>query len=146
MCLPLALALGENYPLIGYDKNLRRIEELSAGMDRTAEVSGEVLTQTKVRFTMTFKSCAIRTFHHCCADAGGSKQPARFDGTKGRSESVAGVMREGSIVVVESTVYPGVTEYVCGTMIEKISGLHGGQDFFSGIRLSESIPGIRSYR
>ena len=49
--LPLALALGENYPLIGYDKNPRRIEELSAGIDRTAEVSGEVLTQTKVRFT-----------------------------------------------------------------------------------------------
>ena len=131
--LPLALALGENYPLIGYDKNLRRIEELSAGIDRTAEVSGEVLTQTKVRFTGDVQELRdSELFIIAVPTPVDQNSQPDLAALKGASESVASVMREGSIVVVESTVYPGVTENVCGTAIEKISGLRSGKDFFLG--------------
>ena len=140
--LPLALALGENYPLVGYDTNPRRIEELSEGIDRTAEVSGEVLTQTKVRFTGDVQDLRDSELFIIAVptpvDQNG--QPD-LTALKGASESVAGVMREGSIVVVESTVYPGVTENVCGTAIEKISGLRSGKQFFLGYSPERINPG-----
>ncbi len=140
--LPLALALGENYPLIGYDKNPRRIEELSAGIDRTAEVSGEVLAKTKVRFTGDVEDLRdSELFVIAVPTPVDQNSQPDLTALKGASESVAGVMREGSIVVVESTVYPGVTENVCGTAIEKISGLQSGKDFFLGYSPERINPG-----
>ena len=140
--LPLALALGENYPLIGYDTNPRRIEELSEGIDRTAEVSGEVLTQTKVRFTGDVQDLRdSELFIIAVPTPVDQNSQPDLTALKGASASVAGVMREGSIVVVESTVYPGVTENVCGTAIEKISGLRSGKDFFLGYSPERINPG-----
>ncbi len=140
--LPLALALGENYPLIGYDKNPRRIEELSAGIDRTAEVSSEILAQTKVRFTGDVEDLRdSELFIIAVPTPVDQNSKPDLTALKGASESVAGVMRVGSIVVVESTVYPGVTENVCGTVIEKISNLQSGKDFFLGYSPERINPG-----
>ena len=140
--LPLALALGESYPLVGYDKSRRRIEELSNGKDRTAEVPDEALARTTVRFSNDLEDLRNSDFFIIAVPTPVDENSKPDLGAlRAASESVAKVIRKGAIVVVESTVYPGVTEDVCGAVIERISGLRSGTDFFLGYSPERINPG-----
>ncbi|MCX7804630.1 MAG: nucleotide sugar dehydrogenase [Planctomycetota bacterium] len=145
--LPLALALARKFPgTVGYDCNESKIADLRKGKDRTGEHSeGEILgsglTLTSNPRDMrgcTFFIVAVPT----PVDA--QKRPD-LRAVIGASETVGKVLRRGSVVVYESTVYPGVTEEICGPVLERASGLRRGADFKLGYSPERINPGDREH-
>ena len=140
--LPLAVALANHYRLTGYDINEQRIAEIKSGKDRTREIETERLCGTPARFT--FDEAAIKGHDifivtvptpvdvHNVPDLGAVRAASRLVGR---------FIAKGAIVVYESTVYPGVTEDVCGPEIEAASGLVCGTDFFLGYSPERINPG-----
>lgn len=140
--LPLAAALSQHFDTIGFDINQTRIDELRLGHDRTGELSDGALRDTAL--TVTAKLDEIRGFDIYIVTV-----PTPVDGDNNpdltalrkASEAVGGIIGKGSVVVYESTVYPGVTEEVCGTILEQVSGLKAGQDFYLGYSPERINPG-----
>jgi len=140
--LPLAVALANHYRLTGYDINEQRIAEIKSGKDRTREIETERLCGSPARFT--FDEAAIKGHDifivtvptpvdaHNVPDLGAVRAASRLVGR---------VIAKGAIVVYESTVYPGVTEDICGPEIEAASGLVCGTDFFLGYSPERINPG-----
>jgi len=148
--LPLALAFGERLSptasVVGFDINVARVAELQQGIDRTREARPEELDRSRVCFTT---------------------DPAALDGTdifvvtvptpidehnkpdltplRKASETIGRHLKTGAIVVYESTVYPGVTEDVCGPILEQMSGLRSGVDFFLGYSPERINPGDKEH-
>lgn len=141
--LPLAVEFGKKISTVGFDINQERIDELSAGKDRTLEVASEDLkTATHLSYTADLaklKECNffIVTVPTPIDDVN------RPDLTPLRkaSNTVGQVLKKGDIVVYESTVYPGATEEVCVPILEKVSGLKFNQDFFAGYSPERINPG-----
>lgn len=140
--LPLAVALARRFTVIGYDYSGTRIDELRRGHDRTGEVAETDLADCPVRLTSD------------PADLGGAKcviiaVPTPIDDHRNpdlgpvtsASRSVGGHMQPGTVVVYESTVYPGVTEEVCVPLLERESGLRFGADFAVGYSPERINPG-----
>jgi UDP-N-acetyl-D-glucosamine/UDP-N-acetyl-D-galactosamine dehydrogenase len=144
--LPLAVALARHHDVIGFDVNPRRIEELRTGVDRTHEVSADVLASADISFTTDL--AAIRGFSIYIVTV-----PTPVDArnrpdlslVRSASELVGKVIDKGAVMVLESTVYPGVTEEVCGPVIERASGLVCGRDFFLGYSPERINPGDREH-
>jgi UDP-N-acetyl-D-glucosamine/UDP-N-acetyl-D-galactosamine dehydrogenase len=145
--LPVALAFARRFPgTLGFDVNARRIAELAGGSDRTGEVDREVLERTELLFTADVADLSGATFYVITV-------PTPIDlyrrpdlsHLEHASEAVGRVMRPGSVVVYESTVYPGVTELVCGPILERTSGLVRGRDFFLGYSPERINPGDREH-
>lgn len=144
--LPLAVAFGEQQSVIGYDKNSTRIEELVKGWDRTGEVSKEGLSNTKIEFTADSSKLQLCDFIIVAV-------PTPVDEAKipdltplvSASEVVGENLKKGSIVVYESTVYPGTTEEVCLPILERSSGLTCGKDFFIGYSPERINPGDKQH-
>ena len=141
--LPLALELAKHFPeTTGFDTNRTRVQELRDGIDRTREVSKEALSATTLTIT------ADRNVIHG-ADFFIVAVPTPVDDWNRpnltpvirASEMVGTVMAKGAIVVYESTVYPGVTEEVCGPILEKHSDLRCGIDFKLGYSPERINPG-----
>jgi len=141
--LPLALELAKQFPeTTGFDTNRTRVQELRDGIDRTREVSREALAATTLTIT------ADRNVIHG-ADFFIVAVPTPVDDWNRpnlgpvirASETVGTVMAKGAIVVYESTVYPGVTEDVCGPILEKHSDLRCGIDFKLGYSPERINPG-----
>ncbi|MBP6986109.1 MAG: nucleotide sugar dehydrogenase [Alphaproteobacteria bacterium] len=140
--LPLAVALARSNEVVGFDINLARVKELKSGVDRTCEVEGDVLRDSKLVVTsevndLKDKDIYIVTVPTPVDDRNKPDLTAMFRA----SEMVASVMKKGSIVVYESTVFPGVTEDLCGPILEKTSGFVCGQDFFLGYSPERINPG-----
>ena len=141
--LPLAVAFGKIRPVIGFDINQSRIEELRNGKDSTLEVSSQDLVAAK-HLTSTSDIEALRD----CAvfivtvptPIDQVKRPDLTPLVKA-SETVGRVLSPGSIVIYESTVYPGCTEEVCVPILEKCSGLQFNKDFFCGYSPERINPG-----
>ena len=140
--LPLAVEFGKHYQTIGFDINQARIDELTAGYDRTKEITSEHLASVK---DLTF--CSDTT--QLAADIyivtvptpiNEYKQPDLTPLQKA-SETVGRVLKQGDIVIYESTVYPGCTEDDCVPILEKHSGLRFNQDFFCGYSPERINPG-----
>lgn len=146
--LPLAVEFGKKLPVIGYDVNLRRINELRSGKDHTLEVSDDELKEAiNIQYSAELddlKSCNffIVTVPTPIDD---SKQPDLTPLMKA-SESIAKVLSAGDIVVYESTVYPGATEEVCVPILEQYSSLKFNQDFFVGYSPERINPGDKEHR
>ncbi|MGC8852470.1 MAG: nucleotide sugar dehydrogenase [Hydrogenobacter sp.] len=144
--LPLALALSKHFKVIGYDKKSSRIKELIAGLDTTGEVSREELISSNIDFTddegriseAKFIVVAVPT------PVDKIKNPDLFF-LKEASATVGKYLRKGSVVVYESTVYPGATEEVCVPILEKESGLKWKEDFFVGYSPERVNPGDREH-
>jgi UDP-N-acetyl-D-galactosamine dehydrogenase len=144
--LPLAVALARHFPVVGFDINRRRIEALGRGEDRTGEVAGEVLRASPLRVTAEASDMAG-------SDVFIVTVPTPVDATnqpdlgpvRAACETVGGQLGRGAIVVFESTVYPGVTEDICGPILERVSGLKCGQDFFLGYSPERINPGDREH-
>ena len=132
--LPLAVEFGRKRPVVGFDINQRRIDELKAGNDFTLETTAEELAAAKhLTYTTNFDdlracNCYIVTVPTPIDEY---KRPDLTPLIKA-SETVGKALKKGDIVIYESTVYPGCTEEDCVPVLEMHSGLKFNHDFYCG--------------
>ncbi|EOW4411676.1 Vi polysaccharide biosynthesis UDP-N-acetylglucosamine C-6 dehydrogenase TviB [Acinetobacter baumannii] len=141
--LPLAVEFGKKGPVVGFDINQNRINELKSGKDHTLEVSPEELQKAEqLSFSANLNDLKTSNFFIVTVPTP-VDQVNRPDLTplKKASETVGQALKKGDIVVYESTVYPGATEEVCIPILEKVSGLKFNQDFFAGYSPERINPG-----
>ncbi|HET8715015.1 MAG TPA: nucleotide sugar dehydrogenase [Holophagaceae bacterium] len=141
--LPLALELAKHYPgTLGFDIHAAKVAELRAGVDRTREVDPEALKATTLQMTSEPEDLRAADFFIVAVPTpiDGWNRPDLMPIIKA-SETLGKVIRKGSIIVYESTVFPGVTEEVCGPVLEKHSGLVCGVDFKLGYSPERINPG-----
>jgi UDP-N-acetyl-D-galactosamine dehydrogenase len=146
--LPVAVAMGKYFDgVIGFDINDNRIRELQNGFDKTNEVSAEDLSATKINYTSNINDLKQSQFFIVTVPTpiDDNRQPDLTPVRKA-CETVGQVLLQGSVVVFESTVYPGVTEEICGPLLEKISGLKCGVDFKLGYSPERINPGDKVHR
>ncbi len=145
--LPLAVALAKHFPVIGFDINRNRIEELKKGIDRTNEVDSEEILNSNIVYTadekLLKKADVIIVTVPTPTDK--HKNPdLRF--LKSATQTLGRNLKKGTIVVYESTVFPGCTEEVCVPILEKESGLIWKRDFFVGYSPERINPGDKKHR
>ena len=146
--LPLAAYLARKFPVNGFDINIERIEELKHGLDRTREVTAEEMKLAKgLSFSCNPAELAGCNFFIVTVPTP-IDQARRPDLTalEKASALVGSVINPGSVVVYESTVYPGATEEVCIPIVEQKSGLTFNLDFFGGYSPERINPGDHSRR
>ncbi|AMB88252.1 Vi polysaccharide biosynthesis protein VipA/TviB [Pseudomonas agarici] len=146
--LPLAVEFGKQRSVIGFDINQSRIDALNTGYDSTLEVSSDELKQAiYLSYTADLKNIATcNTFVVTVpTPIDDYKQPDLTPLIKA-SESIGRLLKEGDIVIYESTVYPGATEEICVPILEKISGLKFNTDFFAGYSPERINPGDKLHR
>ena len=156
--LPLARLFATKYPVVGFDVNQARVNELMTGHDHTLEVSDEILQAALVKQNPVatqsnglFCSYNLEDIKECNFYIVTVPTPVdknnRPDLTplKRASETVGKVISKGDIVVYESTVYPGATEEDCLPVVEKISGLTFNQDFYAGYSPERINPGDKEH-
>lgn len=163
--LPLARLFATKYPVIGFDINQKRINELNQGCDLTLEVADEVLQSVLVTENPInqLNDSTVQPTHglYCSANLDDIKDaniyivtvPTPVDKHNRpdltplykSSETVGKVLSKGDIVIYESTVYPGVTEEECIPVLEKVSGLKFNQDFFAGYSPERINPGDKEH-
>ena len=146
--LPLAVALAGHFNVTGLDVDAGRVAELRAGRDRTNEVGADRLRASPLAITDQPKEARGADFYIVTV-------PTPVDGANrpdlspllGATKTVAGLIDPArpATIVYESTVYPGVTEEVCGPLIEAESGLVRGRDFFLGYSPERINPGDREH-
>lgn len=145
--LPIAVAFAKHCRVIGYDRDAEKIARYRAGIDPTREVGDEVVSHTTVQFTADETALACARFHIIAVPT-----PVSNDHTPDLSpleeacRTVGAHLQKGSIVVFESTVYPGVTEEICVPILEEASGLTCGADFAVGYSPERINPGDREHR
>lgn len=148
--LPLAVEFAKKYPVVGFDINKNRIEELRNGCDHTLEIEREDLNKVlckKPGQEGLFCSDNISDISSCNYYIVTVPTPTdRFNhpdlGPLYRaSETVGKVLKKGDVVIYESTVYPGVTEDECAPVLERVSGLVYNRDFFCGYSPERINPG-----
>jgi len=146
--LPLAVEFGKKRPVIGFDTDLMRIDELRAGQDNTLETTEEDLRKaTYLKYTtdpgdLKTANCFIVTVP---TPIDAYKRPDLTSLLKA-SETVGKALKMGDIVIYESTVYPGATEDDCVPILEQCSGLKFNQDFFCGYSPERINPGDKEHR
>jgi len=140
--LPLAVSLSEKADIIGFDISSKKVESYKQGIDVTKEVGNDRLKNTKVQFTSNEEDLKSSRFIIVAVPTpiAKDKTPDLFP-VRSASEIVGRNLVKGSIVVYESTVYPGVTEDVCVPLLEKCSGLRCGIDFKVGYSPERINPG-----
>ena len=146
--LPVATTFARaGFEVIGFDIDVRRVQELSQGHDRTREVESEALRAPGLRFSSAPEDLRAADFHIVTVPTpiDASKTPD-LEPLKSASTAIGRVLKRGDIVVYESTVYPGVTEDVCIPLLEKISGLQWKTDFNVGYSPERINPGDRERR
>jgi UDP-N-acetyl-D-glucosamine/UDP-N-acetyl-D-galactosamine dehydrogenase len=145
--LPLALEFGKIVQTIGFDLNEKRIKELKANIDRNNESStGDIEGAKLLEYTSDPKKLKEAKFIIVAVPTpiNKNRQPDLFC-VESASETVGKNLSKGSIVVFESTVYPGVTEDVCLPIIEKFSGQKFGRDFKMGYSPERINPGDKEH-
>jgi UDP-N-acetyl-D-glucosamine/UDP-N-acetyl-D-galactosamine dehydrogenase len=145
--LPLAISLAKKYPhTIGFDINQNKIADLHQGIDRTGEVSSEDLKNTTLIITSDITELTDTNFFIVAVPTpvDNEHRPDLTPLVKS-SETIGKIIQKGAIVVYESTVYPGVTEEVCGAIISKVSGLKQGVDFKLGYSPERINPGDKQH-
>jgi len=153
--LPLARLFATKYPVVGFDINQNRIQELNSGVDSTLEIDektlNEVLVTSNNQSKGLFCSSAIEDITNCNYYIVTVPTPVdknnRPDLTPlyKSSETVGKVLKKGDIVIYESTVYPGVTEEECIPVLERVSGLKFNLDFFAGYSPERINPGDKEH-
>ena len=153
--LPLARLFATKYPVVGFDINQNRVNDLNSGIDSTLEVDKETLQRVLIDQPLAnvglFCSTAVEDIAACNFYIVTVPTPVdknnRPDLTPlyKSSETVAKVLKKGDIVVYESTVYPGLTEEECVPVLEKMSGLTFNVDFFAGYSPERINPGDKDH-
>ena len=140
--LPLALALSNHFKVSGYDIDLSRIAELKDGNDRNNETPDGVLASTACAFTDSLDDVSDSAVYIVTVPTPITKDnEPDLTYLEVSSKALAPLLKDGDIIVYESTVYPGVTEDVCGPILERGSGLKCGQDIFLGYSPERINPG-----
>lgn len=145
--MPIAVAFARKLKVVGYDLNEEKIKTYQAGIDPTREVGDEGVRTTSVEFTSDASRLREAKFHIVAVPT-----PVNTDHTpdlkpvEGASAILGRNLTRGSIVVFESTVYPGVTEEVCVPILERESGLKCGVDFKVGYSPERINPGDKVHR
>lgn len=144
--LPVAVSFGKKHHIVGFDINEHRIETLRQGIDYTNEVNLEDLKEAKIEFTSNPSSLAEVDFIIVAVPTpiNENKQPDLTPLIKA-SETVGENLKKGTIVVYESTVYPGATEEKCIPVLEAKSNLKAGEDFFVGYSPERINPGDKEH-
>lgn len=145
--MPIAVAFARKIKVVGFDLNEKKIELYQSGIDPTNEVGNEVIKNTSVEFTADPDKLREAKFHIVAVPT-----PVNDDHTpdlspvEGASRILGQNLTKGSVVVFESTVYPGVTEDICVPILEKESGLKCGIDFKIGYSPERINPGDKVHR
>ncbi len=145
--MPIAVAFARKVKVVGFDLNAEKIELYKSGIDPTNEVGNDVIKETSVEFTSDASKLKEARFHIVAVPT-----PVNSDHTpdltpvEGASRILGQNLTKGSIVVFESTVYPGVTEDICVPILEKESGLKCGVDFKIGYSPERINPGDKVHR
>lgn len=145
--MPIAVAFAKKIKVIGFDLNKAKIELYKSGIDPTREVGDEAVKNSSVEFTADETKLREAKFHIVAVPT-----PVNDDHTpdltpvEGASEILGRNLTRGSVVVFESTVYPGVTEDVCVPILERESGLKCGKDFKIGYSPERINPGDKVHR
>lgn len=145
--MPIAVAFARKIKVVGFDLNEKKIELYQSGVDPTNEVGNEVIKNTSVEFTADPGKLREAKFHIVAVPT-----PVNDDHTpdlspvEGASRILGQNLTRGSVVVFESTVYPGVTEDICVPILEKESGLKCGVDFKIGYSPERINPGDKVHR
>lgn len=145
--MPIAVAYAKKIKVVGFDSNEAKIDLYRRGIDPTKEVGDEAIRDTKVQFTANPEELSKCKFHIVAVPT-----PVHPDHTpdlspvEGASHTLGKYLTRGSIVVYESTVYPGVTEDICKPILEKESGLKCGVDFKIGYSPERINPGDKVHR
>ncbi|MGN0347081.1 MAG: nucleotide sugar dehydrogenase [Lachnospiraceae bacterium] len=145
--MPIAVAFARKVQVIGFDLNEEKINLYKSGVDPTKEVGDDIIRATKVMFTSREEDLRQARFHIVAVPT-----PVNADHTpdlspvEGASRILGRNLQKGSVVVFESTVYPGVTEDICVPILEKESGLKCGVDFKIGYSPERINPGDKVHR
>lgn len=165
--LPLARLFATKYPVVGFDINRHRIDELQKGHDSTKEVADDILQEVLLK-SNPLRSCSLDgpavaavTGLFCTPDIMDIQEcnyfvvtvPTPVDKNRrpilaplyAASETVGKVLKKGDIVIYESTVYPGVTEEECVPVLERVSNLRFNEDFFVGYSPERINPGDKEH-
>ncbi|MCK6418050.1 MAG: nucleotide sugar dehydrogenase [Alphaproteobacteria bacterium] len=140
--LPLALGLAKHMPVTGFDISARRVQELKRGEDSNRETDAAELRATSCRFTSDendIGDCSV--FIVTVPTPIDAHNEPDLTAVRQATAQVGRHLKKGDIYVLESTVYPGVTEDVCGKILEDVSGLKCGVDFFLGYSPERINPG-----
>ncbi len=142
--LPLALHMARKFKVIGYDISANLIDRLNKGVDTTGEVDEQELKESQASFTADPSALAKSPFIIVAVPTPiDSARNPDLKPVESAAETVARHMSPGTVVVFESTVYPGVTEDICGPLMEQVSGMVCGRDFFLGYSPERINPGDR---
>ncbi len=145
--MPIAVAFAKKLQVVGFDLNENKIKLYKSGVDPTNEVGNDVIKNTKVDFTADPARLREAKFHIVAVPT-----PVNDDHTpnlspvEGASKILGQNLTKGSVVVFESTVYPGVTEDICVPILERESGLKCGFDFKIGYSPERINPGDKVHR
>lgn len=145
--MPIAVAYAKKIKVVGYDFNKEKVELYKKGVDPTREVGDEAIKESSVEFTADPEKLRECKFHVVAVPT-----PVNDDHTpdltpvEGASRTLGKYLTKGSVVVYESTVYPGVTEDICVPILEEESGLKCGVDFKVGYSPERINPGDKVHR
>ena len=146
--LPLAIEFGKIRNVIGFDINTHRINELKSNLDSNLDISAEDFKSSKkLKFTNNIndiKDCLIFIITAPTPVNNKNKPDLRI--LKKICETIGSFIKKGSVIIFESTVYPGVTEEVCAPIIEKKSGMIFNKDFFCGYSPERINPGDKQHK
>lgn len=140
--MPIAVAFAKKAEVLGFDINEEKIEQYKNGIDATNEVGDQAIKDTTVDFTADASRLKEAKFHIVAVPTPITEDNVpNLKPLEAASETVGQNLTKGSIVVYESTVYPGVTEEICIPILEKESGLKYGDDFKVGFSPERINPG-----
>lgn len=144
--LPLAVALARHFPVLGFDIDAGRVGELRQGHDRTREIEAERLKASSLRLSSDAADLPGHAIYIVTVPTPVDENNVPdLKPVRSASRTVGQALKTkaapGAIVVYESTVYPGVTEDICGPILEELSGLVCGRDFFLGYSPERINPG-----
>ncbi|MBN8664327.1 MAG: nucleotide sugar dehydrogenase [Chitinophagales bacterium] len=140
--LPLALAFGEHYRVVGYDIDVNRVSELQQGKDHTGQIRAEELLASSVVFVSDankLKDCTVYIIT-VPTPVHPDKTPD-LSALEAATKQIAQLLKKGDLVIYESTVYPGCTEDFCVPILSRVSGLIYNQDFYCGYSPERISPG-----
>lgn len=145
--MPIAVAFAKKVNVVGFDLNKHKIDLYKKGIDPTCEVGDDEIKNSKVYFTSNEKDLKTAKFHIVAVPTpiNADKTPDLFP-VENASKILGRNLTKGSIVVYESTVFPGVTEDICVPILEKESGLKCGVDFKIGYSPERINPGDKVHR
>src|SRR5919202_1064621 len=145
--LPVALAFARKFPnTSGFDVNVEKVESLKQGIDHTGEVSTDELKTTSLKITSDLDNLSKANFFIVAVPTpiDCNHRPDLTPLLKA-SEIIGKVLKPSAVVVYESTVYPGVTEEICGPVLAHVSGLQQGIDFKLGYSPERINPGDKAH-